>query len=353
MNQADIDRIADAILYEGYILYPYRPSVKNRQRWTFGGLYPDDYCRARRDGSASSNQTECLVRGTADSTFDARVRFLHLTARRIGAFTPPLADWTAEVEPPSRAVEALRVGDRTYHAWQEAEERAATFGAITLGTLTDVKHHQDFTFPGGRTFEPVRAPEGAIVGVLIRERQVLAGRIESAATEVAAGLYRITLRVLNQTPQDETRKRDEALLGAFASTHALLSIRDGAFVSLLDPPDDCRAAAAGCRNVGSWPVLVGAEGDAETMLAAPIILYDYPQVAPESPGDFFDGTEMDEMLTLRIMTLTDEEKEAMADVDRRAHALLARTEATGRDQMLGLHGTIREFRPVPGEGDDA
>ena len=46
MNRALVDPIADAVLYEGYILYPYRPSVKNRQRWTFGGLYPEAYCQA-------------------------------------------------------------------------------------------------------------------------------------------------------------------------------------------------------------------------------------------------------------------------------------------------------------------
>jgi hydrogenase maturation protease len=82
------------------------------------------------------------------------------------------------------------------------------------------------------------------------------------------------------------------------------------------------------------------------MLSSPIILYDYPRVAPESPGDFFDGTEIDEMLTLRIMTLTDEEKVAMAAVDDRASALLARTEALARERLFALHGTVRDVRPV-------
>ena len=113
----------------------------------------------------------------------------------------------------------------------------------------------------------------------------------------------------------------------------------------MDPPDAWREAAAACRNVGTWPVLVGAEGQADMMLSSPIILYDYPQIAPESPGDFFDGTEIDEMLTLRIMTLTDEEKRAMAAVDERAGDLLARTEAMAREQLMGLHGTVRGLRP--------
>src|SRR5208282_417095 len=121
-----------------------------------------------------------------------------------------------------------------------------------------------------------------------------------------------------------------ALRQALVSTHTILGVRQGEFVSLLDPPEDCREAVAACGNVGTWPVLVGEEGQRDTLLSSPIILYDYPQLAPESPGDFFDGTEIDEMLTLRIMTMTDEEKVAMAAVDERAAALLARTEALAR-----------------------
>jgi hydrogenase maturation protease len=118
---------------------------------------------------------------------------------------------------------------------------------------------------------------------------------------------------------------------------------------LLDPPERWRQAAAACRNVGAWPVLVGEEGQRDMMLASPIILYDYPQVAPESPGDFFDGTEIDEMLTLRILTLTDDEKRAMASVDEHAHILLARTEALAREQLLELHGTMRGLRRLSQE----
>jgi hypothetical protein len=136
------------------------------------------------------------------------------------------------------------------------------------------------------------------------------------------------------------------LLCSLVSTHTILGVREGEFVSFLDPPECWREAAAACRNIGTWPVLAGEEGQKDTMLSSPIILYDYPQVAPESPGDFFDGTEIDEMLTLRIMTLTDDEKCAMAAVDERAGALLARTEALALEQLLGLHGTVRGLRPL-------
>ncbi|HWE39183.1 MAG TPA: hypothetical protein VG406_21720 [Isosphaeraceae bacterium] len=350
MSRNDVDRIADAVLYEGYILYPYRPSVKNRQRWTFGGLYPEDSCRERGDGSAAANQTECLVRGTAATTFDARVRFLHLTERRVGELVPPLAAWPDDAEPTLRPVPMLRVGDNVFHEWQEAEEREVTLGEVSLGVLSSGPIRRGFTFPGRRSLDPLRDPAGAVVGALVREQEAVEGVVEAEAIEVGAGLFRVTLRVANRTAMDGPLRgdRDAATLRLLASSHAILTARDGEFVSLLDPPDGDREAAASCRNVGTWPVLVGAEGRADAVLSSPIILYDFPQIAPESPGDFFDGTEIDEMLTLRIMTLTDEEKGAMAAVDRRARALLARTEATANDQMLGLHGTLRELRPSPG-----
>ena len=84
MNQALVNRIADAVLYEGYLLYPYRPSVKNRQRWTFGGLYPEAWS-ARSSADASSSQTQCLVRASEATLLAVRVRFLHLVEREGGA----------------------------------------------------------------------------------------------------------------------------------------------------------------------------------------------------------------------------------------------------------------------------
>ncbi|HEY7426928.1 MAG TPA: hypothetical protein VH682_22015, partial [Gemmataceae bacterium] len=207
-------------------------------------------------------------------------------------------------------------------------------------------------FAGGRRCEPVRDPVGQIVGALLRERQAIEGSIEVEAAKVAEGLFRLACRVNNHTPLAEaaTASRDDALLRCLISAHILLGVCGGEFVSLLDPPECWREVAAACGNVGVWPVLVGAEGQTDTMLASPIILYDYPQIAPESPADFFDGTEIDEMLTLRILTMTDEEKHAMAAVDERTRDLLARTETLAREQLLGLHGTIRDARPIAEEG---
>jgi hypothetical protein len=352
MNRALVDRIADAVLYEGYVLYPYRPSVKDRQRWTFGGLYPEAYCRAQGGGDAWGNQTECLVEGGPGATLTATVRFLHLTARIVGEFIPPLPAWPDGAEPPFHPVQTLWVGDRPFHTWQEAEEREVALADVGLGALLHRPYSRAFAFPGRRWLEPLPGPTGEVVGVLVREQHPLQGMVELAAVPAADGLYRVTVRVVNRTPaEDEGRgSRDSALLRALVSTHTILGVRDGEFVSLLDPPEPWREAAAACRNVGTWPVLVGAEGETDTMLSSPIILYDYPQVAPESPGDLFDGTEIDEILTLRILTLTDDEKRAMAAVDERARALLTRTEGLGGEDLWRLHGAVRGLHPHAGEG---
>jgi hypothetical protein len=130
------------------------------------------------------------------------------------------------------------------------------------------------------------------------------------------------------------------------SAHTILSLSHGEFISLLDPPAHLRDAVSRCKNVGNFPVLIGEEGERDMMLCSPIVLYDYPQIAPESAGDFYDATEMDEMLTLRVMTLTDEEKTEMRNSDDRVRDLLQRTEDTAREQLMRTHGTIRGLRPT-------
>jgi hydrogenase maturation protease len=156
-------------------------------------------------------------------------------------------------------------------------------------------------------------------------------------------LFKLRVVIANTTPLAEpaAASRDDLLLSAFISTHAILRVEGGEFISLLEPPDALRSAAAACRNVGAWPVLAGEPGQRDRLLASPIILYDYPQVAPESSGDWCDGAEIDEMLALRVMTLTGDEKRAMRDVDRRAREILERAESLTEDQMLKLHGAFR------------
>jgi len=134
---------------------------------------------------------------------------------------------------------------------------------------------------------------------------------------------------------------------SLVSAHLVLGVEDGEFISLLEPPEGLADLAALCQNIGVWPVLVGEEGQHDTLLASPIILYDYPQIAPESAGDLFDGTEIDEILSLRIMTLTKDEKREMRESDERARRILERTETMPAEQFMKLHGAVRGLRPVP------
>jgi len=354
MNRAYLDAIANAVLYEGYLLYPYRPSIKNHQRWTFGGLYPESFCKAQKRGDASSQQTECLVLGTSATTLKIVVRFLHQMVRRVGAFDPPLSRWTNDAVPPLRLVEMLQIGSKRFYDWQEVREREVPLMDLAPRDLCAFLLRRSFRFDGYRGLEPLQGPTGDVEGAFIRTQQAIEGLIDVAAEEVEEGLFRLTTRVINHTPLKIAAciSRDDVQKYAFLSTHVILAVEHGEFISLMDPPERFAQAAAACNNIGAWPVLVGQEGQKDTMLSSPIILYDYPQVAPESPRDFFDGTEIDELLTLRIMTLTDEEKAAMASVDERGGALLRRTLGTARESLSRLHGTVRGLPEASAEGQE-
>jgi hypothetical protein len=282
-----------------------------------------------------------------------QIRFLHLVNRQVGKLAEPVAELDPGAAPHYSLVERLEVGERLLLPWQEALERQHETSAATLASLVSSPLDEMFLVPGCRQLEPVRKSDrGPIVAVLIRDQESVAGSIAVSCTPVASGLFKVRVQVENRTDLREPPacSRDAALLRSLASTHTVLWAEGGEFVSLIDPPLELKALAATCQNHGTWPVLVGELGETDTILSAPIILYDYPQVAPESPGDLFDSTEIDEILTLRILTLTDREKQAAAALDDRVRALLDRTGALDCNQMLALHGTVRELRPVPAGG---
>jgi hypothetical protein len=341
MNLAPVEAIVKAVLYEGYILYPYRASnVKNRQRWTFGGVYP-----RQEESFACGVQTECLVRGSLESVIEVHVRFLHLMRREVGEFASPMTEVPAGQEPAYTNVASLKVGEEVSQSWEEAVERDVTAPSLMLKQLTGAPVKMPFAFAGQRSLKPLRGQDGCVYGLLIHTSADVQGELTIAAAGVESGVFRLTVRIDNVTPLGDTEscERREAHWRAFASTHTILGVRGGAFISLLDPPDELKDAAAACNNQGTWPVLAGEEGTTDTILSSPIILYDYPQVAPESPGDLFDATEIDEILTLRILAMTDEEKRDMAALDARARALLERTQALTAADVGRLHGTRREF----------
>jgi hydrogenase maturation protease len=351
MNLSVVEQIAKAVLYEGYMLYPYRPSsVKNKQRWNFGVLYPQSYSEAQSGSDACMSQTECLVHADvdhrdADCRIEIRVRFLHLISRTLGKRKTPVAE-QQDAEPEFQPVERLQVGQQVLQPWQEAEEREFVL-SFSRGDLLAATTHP-FIFPAAKRQEAVRDDGGMITGLIIRENETVAGVVEISAEQIGKeSLLKLMVRVRNFTEfeNSEQTSRDQALMHSLLSAHVVLGVSGGEFISLLEPPDDVRDLAASCKNIGTWPVLVGdAGGERDTILSSPIILYDYPQIAPESAGDLFDGTEIDEILSLRIMTLTDDEKREMRESDARAREILERTETLPADQLMKLHGVMRNLR---------
>jgi len=342
MNLAAVEQIAKAVLYEGYMLYPYRPSsVKNRQRWNFGVLYPQSYSEVQAGTDLCFSQTECLVQAGHDCRIEVRARFLHLISRTVGRLKTPMAEYQKEANTEFELVERLPVGRQVLQPWQEAEEREIVLSLSSEELLTGFS--RPFTFDSARRLEPIWDEVGMVVGMIIRENETVTGSIEISAAQVAHEIFQLKIQVRNTTPFAEAVKktRDQALQCSLLSAHVVLGTSCGEFVSMLEPPDLLREMASRCENIGTWPVLVGEAGQRDTMLSSPIILYDYPQIAPESAGDLFDGTEIDEILLLRIMTMTDEEKREMRESDERAREILERTESLPAEQLMKLHGSLR------------
>jgi hydrogenase maturation protease len=345
-----IDKIADAVMYEGYILYPYRASSpKNQERFTFGRVYPRAYSLAQKGAEPFAMQTECLLRGNGEVPgVNIRLRFLHPMARTIGLLSSPAFELPSNVSLDCFSlVPELRTEDKLFQSWHEAVEREATFSHERIDSLAINPVSLPLHFADSLTFEPIRDRNNRVIGALIRQKQRLAGEMKISAQRIDYEVFKISVGVENHTPLGEAALdlRDELILRTFASTHMILESEKGEFLSLTDPPTGYARAAESCSNIGAWPVLVGERerGTANAVLSSPIILYDYPEIAAESTGEFFDGTEIDEMLALRVRTMTDEEKWEMSQIDERAREILRRSEALPEEAYWSMHGKIREM----------
>ena len=314
MNRELVDKIVNAVLYEGYILYPYRASSKKnqRERFTFGRIYPQEYSDAQNGREPCLMQTECLLRNESlDAALEITIRFLQPLVRKTGE-----------------------------EVWLEAIEREVKLAPVPLNA--PIKQVHEFTFPAAQSVDKE----------ITRSNEMIRGRIELETRRLEQAIVKISARVLNESPLPTQKdNHDAVLMRTFASTHTILHAPGGKFVSLLDPDSNCVELARDCRNVGSWPVLVGDKEKREhdTMLSSPIILYDYPQIAPESAGDLFDGTEIDEILTLRVQALSATEKIEMRRVDEHARKILERAENLRPEEFLKMHGTLREVRKTNDE----
>ncbi|MGZ4635326.1 hypothetical protein [Oryzihumus sp.] len=334
--------LADAVLYEGYLLYPYRADdPKNRVRWQFGVLMPPDAVAAD-PSERSGTCTDLLLEGPHPRLV-VRARFLQVQRRVVQALRGG-----SFVDVPE-----LAVGERRWLPWDEAVEREVDL-ALSLSDLAGGPRELPLGIPPGVDTELLSGPDGRPVGRLRRTRLPLTGVLRVAAERLPGpyGLTRLEVRLDNTTaaePGRPERDREAALRRALVAAHLLVRVDGGRLLSMTDPPEWARAYAASCHHEGTYPVLVGDPGSNDMVLASPIILYDHPQVAPESPVAFYDATEVDELLTLRALTLTDEEQQAARSTDARAAALLDEVTGMPADVMDRLHGAVRYLRQVTGD----
>ncbi len=355
MNLGQVEKIAEAVLYEGYMLYPYRPSsVKNQRRWNFGVLCPPSYCEQQHGTERDTMQTEVLLRGDSAATLTVKVRFLQIIRRSIGKLRFAVSSLAPDAEPAFDSVERLEVRGRVYQAWQEAVEREIVCDELQVGALASPISFP-FEFDAHREVEPVYGDSGTVVAVIVREWERVSGSVEISGRTPARRSRRYRQASGGDTESDPVRFRTReatrgrgAILSGLCAHHSRRGRTAGS--SLCSSRlSDCESLAAGCQNVGTWPVLVGEQDSRQAMLSSPIILYDYPQIAPESAGSLFDGTEIDEILSLRIMTLTDDEKREMRQSDDRAREILERTENLPEEQFMKLHGVLRGLHPMKEE----
>jgi len=333
-------KIADAVLYEGYLLYPYRASSeKNRVRFQFGVVVPRDHSLA--EGSETwEMQTDCLLEAGDDARIDVRVRFLRLQGRSVEQLD---ADAPAGYSP----VASLVVDGEELLTWEEATEGQVDAADLRLTELLRAELTVPFTMAGGQEVEPIGDGHGGPAGRIVRTHWPIDGVLRVRAVTVD-GFTHLRVRVENLTSLAAgDLRREEALRSSLLGCHTLLAVRDGAFVSLIDPPSTAVEASKGCVNLKTWPVLVGGEGHRDLMLSSPIILYDHPAIAAESQGDLFDGTEIDEILTLRIMTMSDDEKRAARATDPRARAIIDSADDMPPEIFDRLHVAIRYLRTTP------
>jgi hypothetical protein len=330
------ERIADAVLFEGYVLYPYRASAaKNRLRWQVGLVTPRHYSEAT-GSDPWFTQTECLVDPSHAAALSVRVRCLRVQQRIVQRPVEAEQDvW--------QTVDSLTIGDRQLVSWEEAVVSDFVREALHIDHA-----RRDWSFEwlldGGETVETVPDESGRTAGRIIQRRTPVVGMIR-IQTEPCEHLVKVRVRVENVSACacDSLAERPAAIRQSLAGTHAILSVDNGVFLSLLEPPASAAAAAASCVNLHTWPVLVDSDRPGGVMLSSPLILYDYPAVAPESPGDFCDATEIDELLMLRVQTLTAEEKREARATDERAAEIIDRADAASAETMSRLHGATRQF----------
>ncbi len=198
MNLPLVERIANAVLYEGYMLYPYRPSAaKNQRRFNFGVLVPPAYS-ARELNETSEMRTECLVLGSEDAQLEVRVKFLQVEWGRTPVLRPTstsawgLHDSACE----GRVLEdPRRTGVLPHEEWREAIEREVRVLNCCLSDLAAEPRREAFHFPP------------------------LKGEVEIGALQLEPGVYRASVLISNLTNRGPATSNPRRNTAVFAGIH--------------------------------------------------------------------------------------------------------------------------------------
>ena len=326
--------VADAVLYEGYLLYPYRASSsKNHARWQFGVLGPPGV-EGHGLGEDSALHLECLLHPPHDpdsAHLVVHLRFLQLQHRRV-------------LDSSGAEVPELTVDSVTWLTWDEAVEQEVSL-TLPLAELAEGLNRA-VSVGGDVAVEQLADGSGAASGSVERRRWPLSALV-NARVVPADGVLKLVLDVVNVCPGG-VRTKEDATRRSLIGTHVLVEAHGARFISLLEPPEAVARVAADCNQHRCWPVLSGLPGDTDLLLGLPIILYDYPEIAGESPGSLFDATEIDEILTLRVLTMTDAEKAEARATDPLAREIIDRCDDMSPETLQQLHGALRSPRgPEP------
>ena len=273
----NIEKIADAILYEGYNLYPYRKdALKNQKRFNFGIVSAE---------KETFQNLECLILSeNSDAEISFKIRFLQI---------------------------------ENSQDWQSVIPRECS-NSVNLREILDVRKSFDFSFSADESFLELN------------------GKIEVFATKLDENLYKLKLILQNLTQCENAESNVSNLI----STHQILNVKNAKFLSLLETPEEFQKFSQTLENKNVFPVLVGDKSKQNSIFASPIILYDFPKVSENSFAEMFDGTEIDELLVLSILALTDEEKREIRRTDEKAAKVLDKIENMNKEDLLKLHAEM-------------
>jgi hypothetical protein len=333
--------IADASLYDGYLLYPHRPSSRRDQAWwQVGVLTPRAFGEARGEERCSV-RTECVVDPGPKSRLVVRVRCRQVQCRDIEAIERDTGDFVP--------VDTVEVDEKRFVAWDEMVDQHVDLAPLDLLAGGERQLQERFTFTPAEDTELVRSANGTLVARIIRRRQSVEGRVlVSIGPADGDGSYlKVNVTVENSTGwSGDATRREHIMDRSMIGVHTMLAVDGGVFVSLVDPPDAARQAVAGCSNDEACPVLIGED---DVVLSSPIILHDHPEVVRDGLGDLY---EVDQLFPIPASALSDDD-ETEFGARLRDHPQAARAEGRPTwpaERWERLQGAVRALRRV--ERDD-